>query len=106
ARARAAFPAWRAVTPEERGRLLRRVATLVEEHAEELAAIESRNVGKPISGARAEVAMVARVFHFYAGAVDKHGGSEIPVSGGIDATVRQPLRVLGRIAPPQRPPQP
>jgi betaine-aldehyde dehydrogenase len=99
ARARAALPAWRAVTPEDRGRLLRRVATLVEEHAEELAAIESRNVGKPISGARAEVAMVARVFHFYAGAVDKHGGSEIPVSGGIDVTFREPLGVVGLIVP-------
>jgi len=99
ARAQAAFPAWRAVTPEDRGRLLRRVATLVEEHVEELAAIESRNVGKPISGARAEIAMVARVFHFYAGAVDKHGGSEIPVSGGIDVTFREPLGVVGLIVP-------
>jgi len=99
ARAQAAFPVWRAVTPEDRGRLLRRVATLVEGHAEELAAIESRNVGKPISGARAEVAMVARVFHFYAGAVDKHGGSEIPVSGGIDVTFREPLGVVGLIVP-------
>jgi betaine-aldehyde dehydrogenase len=87
------------VTPEDRGRLLRRVAALVEEHAEELAAIESRNVGKPISGARAEVAMVARVFHFYAGAVDKHGGSEIPVSDGIDVTFREPLGVVGLIVP-------
>jgi betaine-aldehyde dehydrogenase len=87
------------VTPEDRGRLLRRVATLVEEHAEELAAIESRNVGKPIAGARAEIGMVARVFHFYAGAVDKHGGSEIPVSGGVDVTFREPLGVVGLIVP-------
>jgi acyl-CoA reductase-like NAD-dependent aldehyde dehydrogenase len=99
ARAKAAFPAWRAVSPEDRGRLLRRVATLVEEHAEELARIESDNVGKPIAGARAEVAMVARVFHFYAGAVDKHGGSEIPVSGGVDVTFREPLGVVGLIVP-------
>jgi acyl-CoA reductase-like NAD-dependent aldehyde dehydrogenase len=99
ARARNAFPAWRAVTPEDRGRLLRRLAELVEEHAEELAQIESRNVGKPITGARGEVAMVARVFHFYAGAVDKHGGSEIPVSGGIDVTFREPLGVVGLIVP-------
>jgi acyl-CoA reductase-like NAD-dependent aldehyde dehydrogenase len=98
-RAKRAFPAWRAVSVEDRGRLLRRVATLVEEHAEELAAIESRNVGKPISGARAEMAMVARVFHFYAGAVDKHGGAEIPVSGGIDVTFREPLGVVGLIVP-------
>jgi len=53
ARARAAFPAWKAVAPADRARLLRRLATLVEEHAEELARIESRNVGKPIAGARA-----------------------------------------------------
>jgi betaine-aldehyde dehydrogenase len=99
ARAKAAFPGWRAVSPEDRGRLLRRVAGLVEENAEDLADIESRNVGKPISGARAEVAMVARVFHFYAGAVDKHGGSEIPVSGGIDVTFREPLGVVGLIVP-------
>ena len=63
-------------------RLLRRLATLVEEHAEELAEIESRNVGKPISGARGEIGMVAQVFHFYAGAVDKHYGQTIPVAGG------------------------
>src|SRR5512139_1977206 len=74
ARAREAFPAWRAVAPADRARLLRRLATLVEENAEELARIESRNVGKPISGARGEVGMVAQVFHFYAGAVDKHLG--------------------------------
>lgn len=99
ARARAAFPAWRAVAPDDRARLLRRVATLVEEHAEELAQIESRNVGKPISGARWEIGMVARVFHFYAGAVDKHYGETIPVAGGIAATFREPLGVVGLITP-------
>ena len=52
ARAAAAYPAWRAVAPNDRARLLRRVATLVEEHHEELARIESQNAGKPISGAR------------------------------------------------------
>jgi betaine-aldehyde dehydrogenase len=99
ARAKAAFPAWRAVAPDDRARLLRRVATLVEEHAEELAQIESRNVGKPISGARWEIGMVARVFHFYAGAVDKHYGETIPVPGGIAATFREPLGVVGLITP-------
>ena len=99
ARATAAFPAWRAVSPDDRGRLLRRLATLVEEHTEELAQIESRNVGKPISGARWEVGMVARVFHFYAGAVDKHYGDTIPVAGGVAATFREPLGVVGLIVP-------
>src|SRR5436305_15209624 len=99
ARAKAAFPAWRAVAPAERARLLRRVATLVEEHGEELARIESRNVGKPIAAARGEVGMVAQVFHFYAGAVDKHHGETIPVAGGVDMTFREPLGVVAAIVP-------
>jgi len=99
ARAKAAYPAWRAVAPADRARLLRRLATLVEEHHEELSRIESRNVGKPINGARGEVAMVAQVFHFYAGAVDKHHGETIPVAGGVDMTFREPLGVVGLITP-------
>jgi acyl-CoA reductase-like NAD-dependent aldehyde dehydrogenase len=99
ARANAAFPEWRAIAPTDRARLLRRLATLVEEHTEELARIESQNVGKPIGGARAEVGMVAQVFHFYAGAVDKHHGETIPVAGGVDLTFREPLGVVGLIVP-------
>src|SRR3989449_1603801 len=99
ARAKAAFKEWRAVAPTDRARLLRRVATLVEEHTEELARIESQNVGKPIGGARAEVGIVAQVFHFYAGAVDKHHGETIPVAGGVDMTFREPLGVVGLIVP-------
>ena len=99
ARAHKAYPAWRAVAPADRGRLLRRLATLVEEHGEELAEIESRNVGKPISGARGEIGMVAQVFHFYAGAVDKHYGQTIPVAGGEAMTFREPLGVVGLIVP-------
>ena len=99
ARAQQAFPAWRALAPVDRARLLRRLATLVEEHGEELARIESGNVGKPIAGARAEVEMVANVFHFYAGAVEKHHGDTIPVAGGVDMTFREPLGVVGLIVP-------
>jgi len=99
AAATAAFPAWRAVSPADRGRLLRRLATLVEEHHEELSRIESDNVGKPINGARGEVGMVADVFHFYAGTVDKRHGETIPVAGGIDMTFREPLGVVGLIVP-------
>ena len=99
ARAKAAYPAWRAVAPNDRAGLLRRLATLVEEHLEELAQIESRNVGKPIAGARGEIGMVANVFHFYAGAVDKHYGETIPVAGGVDLTFREPLGVVGLIVP-------
>jgi acyl-CoA reductase-like NAD-dependent aldehyde dehydrogenase len=99
AAARAAFPAWRAVSPSDRSRLLRRLAALVEEHGEELAQLETRNVGKPIADSRGEVAMVAEVFHFYAGAVDKHYGETIPVAGGVDMTFREPLGVVGLIVP-------
>jgi betaine-aldehyde dehydrogenase len=99
ARAKDAFPGWRAVAPADRARLLRRLATLVEEHGEELARLESRNVGKPIQGARGEVGMVAEVFHYYAGAVDKLFGETIPVAGGVDLTFREPLGVVGLIVP-------
>jgi acyl-CoA reductase-like NAD-dependent aldehyde dehydrogenase len=78
---------------------LRRLATLVEENAEELALLETRNVGKPIADSRAEAGMVADVFQFYAGAVDKHHGETIPVAGGIDMTFREPLGVVGLITP-------
>jgi len=99
AAAKAAFPGWRAVAPGDRAHLMRRLATLVEEHGEELALLETRNVGKPIADSRGEVGMVADVFHFYAGAVDKHYGETIPVAGGVDMTFREPLGVVGLIVP-------
>jgi acyl-CoA reductase-like NAD-dependent aldehyde dehydrogenase len=99
ARARDAFPAWRALAPGDRARLLRRLATVVEEHVDELALLETRNVGKPIADSRGEVGMVAEVFHFYAGAVDKHHGETIPVAGGVDVTFREALGVVGLIVP-------
>jgi acyl-CoA reductase-like NAD-dependent aldehyde dehydrogenase len=99
AAAKRAFPAWRAVAPADRARLLRRLATLVEENGEELALTETRNVGKPLNDSRGEVGMVAEVFHFYAGAVDKHYGETIPVAGGVDLTFREPLGVVGLITP-------
>jgi acyl-CoA reductase-like NAD-dependent aldehyde dehydrogenase len=99
AAAKAAFPDWRSVAPADRARLLRRLAATVEEHAEELALLETRNVGKPIADSRGEVGMVAEVFYFYAGAVDKHYGETIPVTGGVDMTFREPLGVVGLIVP-------
>jgi betaine-aldehyde dehydrogenase len=97
--AAAAFPRWREVAPAERARLLRALAALVEDNAEELARLESRNVGKPIGDARGEAGMVAEVFYFYAGAVDKSYGETIPVAGGVDLTFREPLGVVGLITP-------
>ena len=99
ARARAAFPAWRGVAPGERAALMRSVAAAVRDRAGELARLEARNVGKPISDARGEVGMVADVFDYYAGAPERLLGDTIPVAGGVDFTFREPLGVVGLITP-------
>jgi acyl-CoA reductase-like NAD-dependent aldehyde dehydrogenase len=99
ARAREAFHAWRAIAPAERGQLLRRLSGAIEETAEELATLEARNVGKPISDARGEVGMVASTFMYYAGAPERLLGDTIPVAGGVDVTFREPLGVVGLITP-------
>jgi betaine-aldehyde dehydrogenase len=99
ARAREAFPAWRAVAPGERAALMRSVAALVAERVEDLAQLEARNVGKPISDARGEAGMVADVFNYYAGAPERLLGDTIPVDGGVDMTFREPLGVVGLITP-------
>jgi len=99
AAARRAFPAWRAVSPADRARLLRRLADAVRGALEELAVLEARNAGKPIGDARGEMEMVAAVFDYYAGAPERLLGDSIPVSGGQAFTVREPLGVVGLIVP-------
>lgn len=99
ARAKAAFPAWRAVTPSDRAALLRRVADTVAEHRDELSVLEARNAGKPINDARGEIGMVADTFRYYAGAPERLLGDTIPVAGGLGFTVREPLGVVGLITP-------
>jgi acyl-CoA reductase-like NAD-dependent aldehyde dehydrogenase len=99
ARAKAAFPAWRAVAPAARADLLRQISAAIRERLDDLARLEARNVGKPISDARGEVGMVADVFGYYAGAPERLLGSSIPVAGGIDVTFREPLGVVGLITP-------
>jgi acyl-CoA reductase-like NAD-dependent aldehyde dehydrogenase len=99
ARARDAFPGWKRVDPGERAELMRSVAAKIRERADELARLEARNVGKPISDARGEVDMVADVFNYYAGAPERLLGDTIPVAGGVDFTFREPLGVVGLITP-------
>ncbi len=99
ARAKAASERWRAVAPGERARQLRRLADAITARAEDLARMEARNVGKPISDARGEVGMVADTFHYYAGAPERLLGETIPVAGGVDMTFREPLGVVGLIVP-------
>ncbi len=91
---------WRALAPAERGRLLMRLSQLVAEHAEELAAIERRDCGKPTRQARADALALARYFEFYAGACDKLHGDTIPYTDGYSVlTWREPHGVTGHIVP-------
>src|SRR5262245_47212843 len=99
ARAKAAFPAWRAIDPGERSAMLHRLAHAIEDRAGELATLEARNAGKPISDAGGEIGMVVETFRYYAGAPERMTGKTIPVAGGVDMTFREPLGVVGLITP-------
>jgi betaine-aldehyde dehydrogenase len=91
------FSSWSAA---KRGRTLQKLSGLVKDRIEELAQLESRNVGKPISGARGEALAVSLVFEYYAGAANKLFGETIPVSRpGLDFTLREPIGVVGLIVP-------
>jgi acyl-CoA reductase-like NAD-dependent aldehyde dehydrogenase len=98
-RAAAAFPAWRAVAPGDRGGLLRRFADLVGEHLEELAQLEVANSGHPIGNARWEAGNVRDVLTYYSAAPERAAGRQIPVAGGVDVTFAEPLGVVGIIVP-------
>ncbi|WIM95412.1 aldehyde dehydrogenase family protein [Actinoplanes oblitus] len=98
-RARTAFEGWRAVAPGDRARLLRRFATVVDDHLEELARLEVRNAGHTIGNARWEAGNVRDVLNYYAGAPERLSGRQIPVPGGLDVTFHEPLGVVGIIVP-------
>ena len=78
ARAKAAYPAWRAVAPADRARLLHRLADALAAEHEELAVLEARNAGKPIGDARGEIGMVVDTFRFYAGRGRAHARRHDP----------------------------
>ncbi len=99
ARAKAAYPAWRALPPAERAKLLYRLADALESEREELAVLEARNAGKPIGDARGEMGMVVDTFRYYAGAPERTLGDTIPVAGGVGMTFREPLGVVALIVP-------
>jgi acyl-CoA reductase-like NAD-dependent aldehyde dehydrogenase len=99
ARAHAAFPAWREVTPGDRARLLRRFADLVDRDIELLAELEVRNSGHTIGNARWEAGNARDVLEYYAAAPERLSGRQIPVPGGVDITFKEPLGVVGVIAP-------
>lgn len=100
-RARAAHPAWAAADPMERTRLLLRLAELIEAHADELAELESRDVGKPLAEARGrDLPFTIQTWHYYAGWPTKLLGTTNPAKAGVIAyTLREPLGVVGVITP-------
>jgi acyl-CoA reductase-like NAD-dependent aldehyde dehydrogenase len=95
-----AYETWGALSPVTRGRTMHRFANVVEEHAEELALLECRNVGMPIGDARGQLSMIVDVIRYYAGAVDKFFGHTVPVErNGVALTFREPIGVVGLITP-------
>ncbi|MGW0562426.1 aldehyde dehydrogenase family protein [Streptomyces sp. NPDC003016] len=98
-RAAAAQRTWSAATPADRARLLRRFAATVDEHIEELARLEVREAGHTLGNARWEAGNVRDLLDFAAGGVERLSGRQIPVAGGLDITLLEPLGVIGVIAP-------
>jgi acyl-CoA reductase-like NAD-dependent aldehyde dehydrogenase len=99
ARAKAAFPAWRAVAPADRAALLHGLADALAGELESLAQLEARNAGKPIGDARGEMGMVVETFRYYAAGPERLLGDTIPVAGGVGMTFREPLGVVALITP-------
>lgn len=98
-RAAAAQRGWAALAPADRARALRRFAVVVDEHSEELARTEVRQAGHTIGNARWEAGNVRDLLDYSAGGVERLTGRQIPVAGGVDLTLLEPLGVIGVIAP-------
>lgn len=93
---------WGRMTPSARGKLLYRLADLIEQHAEEIAQLETLDNGKPIrETANADVPLTVDHFRYYAGWATKIYGQTIPVSvpNYFNYTKREPVGVVGQIIP-------
>ncbi|WP_405523907.1 aldehyde dehydrogenase family protein [Streptomyces canus] len=98
-RAAKAQAKWAALAPADRARLLRRFADVVDQHVEELARLEVREAGHLLGNARWEAGNVRDLLAYAAGGVERLNGRQIPVPGGLDVTILEPLGVVGVIAP-------
>jgi acyl-CoA reductase-like NAD-dependent aldehyde dehydrogenase len=98
-RAHRALPAWRAVAPGDRARLLRRFAEAVDSDVDTLASLEVNNSGHTIGNARWEAGNVRDVLYYYSAAPERLFGRQIPVPGGVNITFAEPLGVVGVIVP-------
>jgi betaine-aldehyde dehydrogenase len=92
---------WRRTTATERGRVVAAVAALVEEHAEELARLETTDTGKPLAESRVDLQDIAAVFRYYAGLADADGGRVVdsPLPGVASRIQREPIGVAALITP-------
>jgi len=100
AHAALASKSWGGIAPAERSRMLFRMAQAIRDRADELAELESRDNGKPLRQARADVQVAARYFEFFGGIADKIMGNTIPLGPGfLDYTVREPIGVSAHIVP-------
>ncbi|MGH9862044.1 MAG: aldehyde dehydrogenase family protein, partial [Candidatus Acidiferrales bacterium] len=103
AAARAAFEEgpWPKMSAADRGKLLRKIADLIENNIEEFAYLETLDNGKPIFESRyVDIPMVVEVFHYYAGWATKIHGETIPVRGPFfNYTLREPVGVVAAIVP-------
>ena len=101
AAARRAFPSWAATNPSERGALLRRWAELIMASVEELAAIEARDVGKPLSGGRMNLYIAQGIVDYFAGAADKLTGVTLPTRSPdyLGFTIPEPYGVCAVVIP-------
>jgi aldehyde dehydrogenase (NAD+) len=99
--AASAFPDWSTTPAAQRGRLLLRLADLIEERAHELAELESRDTGHPLrDSTRLDVPRTAATFRYFGGIADKVQGSVVPVERGyLNYVEREPLGVVGQIVP-------
>ncbi len=99
--AKKAWPEWREVTPAERAELLLKLADLIDEHTEELAQLESQNVGKPLAAARDEMPVCADNLRFFAGAARiLEGRATGEYMAGYTSWIRrEPIGIVGQIAP-------
>lgn len=96
--AAAAQPSWNRTRPEDRARILTRIADLVERDAEGLARVESEDTGKPLSQARTDAMVCARYFRFYGHAIDSYYGHTIPLADDqLVYTRKEPFGVVGSV---------
>lgn len=101
AAAHKALPAWSGMAAMDRGRILLKLAGLIEENAEELARLESLDTGHPIRDSRfLDVPRTAVTYRYFGGMADKFQGEQIPVEAGfLNYTLREPVGVVGQVVP-------